>query len=88
MDLHLRSIANKHQFTSKEGLAKTLDLPDRICRPVKTFVFLHGESVKSFLIAALEDKWFAETGPAWYTHDEQPITHASVQATDRSERTG
>ncbi len=88
LEVHWYSIANKHQCTNKRGLPQPLGLADPIGQQIKNCVFLSEPSVKSFLIAAIKDKWFAETGQAWYTGGEQPMPHASVQVTDRFERIG
>ena len=63
-------------------MRKSLEIPDPIYRQVKTCAVLRGESVKAFLLKAIEDKVCTEEGGSWWASGRWKVTESADQAKD------
>ena len=63
-------------------MRKSLEIPDPIYRQVKTCAVLRGESVKAFLLKAIEDKVCTEEGGGWSPSGRWTITESPGREND------
>jgi len=63
-------------------MRKSLEIPDPIYRQVKTCAVLRGESVKAFLLKAIEDKLCTEEIDSWWASGRWKMTESADQGND------